>query len=100
MAAKANETVATSVIKVVARYKNLDPDEIALDDMLSDWEFDKTDRRDLAQKINLYFWNELQKTLDPWLHPRDTEKDQKISAVVTTVEQRNPRPRRDNDIQP
>lgn len=87
------ESVLQSVTIVVARYKNVGPEEIKPSDKLSKWDFSDDDRRDLAQWINLYFYNERHMKFDRLLHPDDTAADQTIATIAALVQSLHPRPR-------
>lgn len=86
-------SVKEEVVKVIAGYKNFDEDEIKQSDTLAELDFSKSDSRDLAQALNLHFYNNLKMTLDRLLHGRDIKPAHKVSKVVSTVISINPRPR-------
>ena len=85
--------IGAEVIKVIADYKGYGTDEVKPNNTLAELDFSKSDARDLAQEINLHFYNGLHYMFDRLLHPRDIKPEQKVSQVIALVKLVNPRPR-------
>jgi len=86
-------SVSDEVTKVIARYKDYDVDQVRPKDTLAELEFSKSDARDLAQEINLHFYNQLRMMFDRLLHGRDIRPEHKVSKVIALVKSVNPHPR-------
>lgn len=83
--------IKADVKLVVARIKHVNPVEIKDTDQLKAWNFTRIDCRGLAQMLNLYYYNEKNMVLTPWIHPSEIDDPEKtVNDVAGVVDAHNP----------
>ncbi|MGY4512102.1 hypothetical protein [Bradyrhizobium sp. USDA 3650] len=83
--------IKADVKLVMARIKHVNPIEIKDTDQLKAWNFTRIDCRGLAQMLNLYYYNEKNMVLTPWIHPSEIDDPEKtVSDVAAVVDAHNP----------
>ncbi|MBR0911497.1 hypothetical protein [Bradyrhizobium japonicum] len=83
--------IKADVKLVMARIKHVNPAEIKDTDKLKAWNFTRIDCRGLAQMLNLYYYNERNMVLTPWLHPSEIDSpEMTVNDVAAVVDGHNP----------
>jgi hypothetical protein len=79
------QQIIRDVIGVVARYKGVDARLVALPDLLTRWRYDLADRRNLAQILNLYYYNVRRMVMSPWIAPFETAPASTTVGMVASI---------------
>jgi hypothetical protein len=84
------DAAAHDVANVIGAFKHINPNNVAASDKLDRWHFQPTEKRAIAQSINLYYYNALGLVMNYLIHPRETKNAVFVADLIRVVLQHNP----------